>query len=218
MAELIIVVAIICVIAGILLLVNWRKNVYRAHDAKRKADIVNINRAFEEYFNDKGCYPETTILDQCGDAALAPFLDKVPCDPTTKEPYKYVPAQETNLCLGNRLCAKLQDWSDPDITTLGCDAQNGCGWGSYWNYCLATGTSVIPSDFNPDVEPSPTPTPTPSLFGPYACRPGTQFGGVVIIPGVCNNVGDPTAFDCSYSFAESNCQNLCGSVSYWCPR
>lgn len=218
-AELIIVVAIICIIAGILLLVNWRRNVYRAHDARRKEDLIKIQRAFEEYYNDQGCYPPTDIVETCDGNGLAAYsLPKVPCDPTSGQPYLYSPASDSNVCLGNRLCAKLQDWNDPDITTLGCDAVNGCGWGAYWNYCLATGVSVTPSNFDPDVAPTDTPTPTPSLFGPYACRPGTLLGGVVIVAGSCNNVGDPTAFDCPFSYEEDTCQNLCGNASKWCAR
>ncbi len=217
--ELVIVIAIVCIIAGILLLVNWRRNIYRAHDARRKEDLVNIHRAFEEYYNDQGCYPDAEIIDTCGGSGLSAFsMPKIPCDPTTGQPYKYVPANTTNVCLGNRLCAQLQDWNDPDITTLGCDPVNGCGWGSYWNYCLATGTGVTPSNFNPDLAPTDTPTPTPSLFGPYACRPGTNIGSVVLVSGVCNNVGDPANFDCPFSYLESDCQNLCGTISHWCAR
>lgn len=206
--ELLIVVAILAIIAVIFLLVNWRRSIYRAQDARRKTDVANIRRAFEEYYNDNGCYPSLSILSNCGGADLAPYVAKVPCDPTTKAPYKYQPDTETNLCLGNRVCAKLQDWNDPDITSLGCHPTEGCGWGAYWNYCLATGTTVVAPGFIPGTSPTPTATPTPGFAGPYACRRG----------GVCNNVGDPQALGCPQSFAQSDCKNLCGDPWYWCAQ
>lgn len=218
LAELLIVVVIIAILASIFLLVNWKRSIYRANDALRKTDLANIRRAFEEYYTDRGCYPPVDILVTCKDTDLAPYLANIPCDPVTQEPYKYEPDSTTNLCLGNRVCTKLQDWADPDITTLGCDAQAGCGWGAFWNYCLATGTTVTAPGFNPDQTPTPSPSPTPAYFGPYACRPGIIAGGIIVASGTCNNVGDPASFDCPRSFAESDCQDLCGDPDYWCAQ
>lgn len=219
LAELLIVVVIIAILAVLFLLVNWKRNIFRAQDAQRKSDVANIRRAFEEYYNDNGCYPAMDVLDSCGSTAsvVAPYLAKIPCDPTTNEPYKYQPDSDTNVCLGNRVCTKLQDWHDPDITTLGCHAENGCGWGAFWNYCLATGTTVTAPGFDPSVSPTPSPTPTPAYFGPYACRPGTMAGGIPVSSGTCNNVGTPETFGCPRSWAESNCQGMCTlDSSYWC--
>ncbi|MEK7577688.1 MAG: prepilin-type N-terminal cleavage/methylation domain-containing protein [Patescibacteria group bacterium] len=219
LAELLIVVVIIGVIALIFLLMNWRKSIYAGNDVKRKTDIVNIRRAFEEYYNDTNCYPSTDIMLTCGGSGLAPYIDKIPCDPITGKPYLYVPANASNVCLGNRLCTQLQDWSDPDITKLGCDPEAGCGWGAKWNYCISTGTTVLPMDsVGINISPSPSPTPTPSWYGSYACRPGIQVGGVIIMNGQCNNVGDPGAYGCQYSFVETDCQGLCNQIPYWCAQ
>lgn len=206
LVELLIIVVIVGILAAMFLLLNWKRSLWRAYDARRKTDVANVRRAFEEYFNDHNCYPALTVLNTCGSASLAPYLAKIPCDPATKEPYKYQPDSESNLCTGNRVCIKLQDFGDPDITTLGCDARNGCGWGAYWNYCLATGTTVTAPGFNPGVSPTPLPSPTPSYAGSYACRRG----------GVCNNVGDPASLGCPQSWAESNCQGMCSDPAYWC--
>jgi len=205
LTELLIVVAIFAILAAIFLLVNWKRNIYRAQDARRKTDISNIRRAFEEYYNDNSCYPSLEILNDCGSTTsdINTYLKKIPCDPTTKEPYKYQVDSETNLCLGNRVCAKLQDWHDPDITTLGCDAQTGCGWGAYWNYCLATGTTVTAPGFIAGVPLTPTPSPTPSYLGPFACWRGS--------PPTCKNVGDPPGLGCPRGFGDSNCLGLCAT-------
>ena len=209
LAELLIVVAIVAILAVIFLLVSWKRNIYRAHDAQRKTDVANIRRAFEEYYNDKNCYPPLDILNDCWSTTsdISPYLAKIPCDPTTQEPYKYESDSQTNTCVGNRVCTKLQDWADPDITTLGCHPQNGCGWGAYWNYCLATGTTVTAPGFDPGATPTQAPTPTPSYMGPYACTRD----------GVCNNVGDPQTQGCPQSWEESNCQNMCGDPALRCP-
>ena len=55
----------------------------RARDAQRKKDLGRIKVAFEEYFNDKGCYPSQTIINNldCGGTGFAPMLNPWPCDP-----------------------------------------------------------------------------------------------------------------------------------------
>lgn len=221
LAELLIVIVIISILAVMFLMVNWKRSIFRAQDARRKSDIASVRRAFEEYYNDNGCYPSMNVLDSCGSETsdIKAYLRKIPCDPTTKEPYKYQPDSETNMCLGNRVCAKLQDWADPDITTLGCHAEQGCGWGAFWNYCLATGTTVTAPGFNPLVTATPSPSPTPSYSGPYACRPGSYAGGVAVSSATCNNVGTPASYDCPMSWAESDCQGYCTlDTTYWCGR
>lgn len=219
-AELVIVIGIICIIAGMLLLVNWRRSVYRAQDARRKTDVANIRRAFEEYYNDHECYPPADTLDTCGSGSLSPYLSKIPCDPASNTPYKYKSDSDTNMCVGNRVCTQLKDMIDPDIKSLGCNPVTGCGWGAGWNYCLATGTTVTAPGFDSGssslVEVFPTPVRT--FLGVYACRPGTILGSGEVISGACNDVGDPSSFGCPASFSESDCQNHCGNVNYWCAQ
>lgn len=168
--ELLIVVAIIVVLAVIFLLVNWRHQIDRAHDARRKADLAAILRAMEEYYNDKSCYPALTFIDTCGSTDFAPYLPTIPCDPVSREPYRYIPDSDTNLCGGNRVCAKLRNASDPDIAEFGCHPANGCGWGAGWNYCLANGTTVTAPGFDPGAG-TPTPTPTPPGGGAPTSTP-----------------------------------------------
>jgi prepilin-type N-terminal cleavage/methylation domain-containing protein len=179
LTELLIVVSIV-VLLLLLLLINLRTQIKRANDSHRKADLNRIQKAFEEYVNDKRCYPGQDVLSVCEGTTLAPHLPRVPCDPVTRTPYLYVPG--TDQCNGYRVCAKLEDKNDPDITRLGCHPDNGCGWGAGYNYCISIGYGVTPDGFNPDVAPTSTPTPTPAWNGPYACTPG----------GSCNYYGDPT--------------------------
>jgi len=179
LTELLIVISIV-VLLLLLLLVNLRTQIKRANDSHRKADLNRIQKAFEEYVNDKRCYPPEGILDDCDSSTLSPFLERVPCDPVSRTPYLHVPG-DSNLCGGYRVCAQLEDKNDPDIVRIGCHPDNGCGWGAGYNYCVSVGYGVTPDGYNPNVAPDATPTPTPSWNGPYACTP----------QGACNYYGDP---------------------------
>lgn len=194
--EILIVVSILVLIT-ILLLVNVLTQIHKTNDSRRKTDLYKIQKAFEEYFNDKQCYPSLAILDSCGSASLAPYLPAVLCDPITKVPYLYMVGQPS-VCSGYRVCTKLENLNDPDITRIGCDPVQGCGWASGYNYCVSAGlptTTTIPGGGGGEEEPIPgTPTATPEP-GFYACSPG----------GGCNNYADPVAAGCPVTYAAPGC-------------
>ncbi len=205
LVELLIFVAIIIIIL-LLILLNLKTQIARGRDAKRKADLNRIQKTFEEYYNDREQYPNGGILDNCGSQDLAPYLESVPCDPATREPYLYAPVDP--LSAGYRVCTKLEDKSDPDITRIGCHPENGCGYGAGYNYCLAVGTSVTPSGFDPFAAPTPTPTPTPSYQGKYACTPG----------GDCNEYDNPAdpKYGCPISWAFTCPAGACANSANRC--
>jgi len=65
----------------------------KARDAQRKKDLARIKIAFEEYFNDKGCYPDGDMVEQlmtksnCDTTVFKPWLSSWLCDPNGT-PYK----------------------------------------------------------------------------------------------------------------------------------
>lgn len=196
--ELLIVLALIILIF-IILLINIRTQIARGHDIKRKADLHNVQKAFEEYANDKACFPLADALANCGSADLAPYIAQVPCDPVGKNnTYLYV-VGDPNACTEYHLCAKLEDLTDPDIKRLGCDPIQGCGWGAGYNYCVAEGASVVAPGFVPGALPGgggvgggggmPTPTATP-IPGMWAC---TRAGD-------CNGYSDPVGAGCPVTY------------------
>ena len=199
--EILIVVAIIALIL-VFLLINFKTQIDKGYDAQRKNDLTGIRKAFEEYYNDHDCYPPADILNTCGGTQLQPYLTKIPCDPSSKQPYLYVP--EGNVCAGYRTCTQLRVDSDPDIGALGCNPVTGCGWGEGYNYCISSGVSVTAAGFDPMALPTPTSAPPP---GGYACSPG----------GVCNSYGPPWIWMCPITFADPNCLNLCGPLANRCP-
>lgn len=205
--ELMLVMAIIAIVL-ILALIGIRIQITRGFDAKRKADLADIRRAFEEYYNDKGCYPPAAILNNCGSGDLRPYMNLVPCDPVTKRPYVYVPLAG-NECGGYVACASLGDLQDRDIEQIGCGPITGCGWGSGYNYCLANGMSVLAPGFDPLAgTPTPTLSPTPAP-GRYACSPG----------GVCNDygsLGNAQGAGCPVTYADIFCEGDCIDNANWC--
>lgn len=201
LTELLIVVAIIAILAAMFLLVNWKQQILKGYDIKRKADLTKIRRSFEEYYNDKNKYPDTASLTNCAGNTLAPYIPKIPCDPTTTEPYLYVLDAEDGSA-GFRVCAKLQNLADPDITDLNCDPVSGCGWGEGYNYCLASGTTVTPPGFTPAA----SPTPTSTYAGPYACTPA----------GDCNYYDNPALHGCPVSWAGSCPPGACANPANRC--
>ncbi len=208
--EILIVVSILLLLLFLVML-NFKTQLNRANDAKRKTDLQKIQKAYEEYFNDKGCYPDQWVLRSCGGNGLDPYLPKIPCDPVTKLPYLYVPGSP-RVCSGYRVCTKLEDTKDPDITRIGCDPVSGCGFLPGYNYCVASGYESTSAGggyatvFDPALW-TPTPTVPPIFAGAYACRQDGQ----------CNDVGDPQSLGCPASFADPNCSNNCDNPAYRCP-
>lgn len=86
--ELLVVTVIL---AGLMVMsimaLNPRLLVDKGSDSKRKSDLNKIRTAFEEYFNDKGSYPDVktwNVKSNCGKEVeeMAPYLKEWPCDPT----------------------------------------------------------------------------------------------------------------------------------------
>lgn len=126
MIEMLLVVAILGILFAILLSLLGSGQMGKARDAERKGGLADIKVAFEEYYNDNGCYPPPEILDNCGSSDLAPYLNEIPCDPATVQPYVYVPYPDTtDTCGGYRVYAALEYEADPVVRELSCET--GCG-------------------------------------------------------------------------------------------
>ena len=83
LVELLTVIAIIGILASIIL-VNLQGAKQKGRDAKRTADIKNIQLALAEYYNDTLKYPTNL-------STLSPtYLSVVPTDPLTNAGYFYV--------------------------------------------------------------------------------------------------------------------------------
>jgi prepilin-type N-terminal cleavage/methylation domain-containing protein len=97
LVELLIVMTIVVILAMIAISIfNASGVLNKARDAQRKKDLSRIKVAFEEYFNDKGCYPsETEYVSElnkktnCQTNIFSQWLSIWPCDPN-KTPYTVI--------------------------------------------------------------------------------------------------------------------------------
>lgn len=98
----------------------------RGSDAQRKKDLNRIKVAFEEYFSDKGFFPDDALMfdlnkkSNCGSSTVfAPYLVPWPCDPDGN-PY-FVMTE-----VGNRFRAvtNLKNTKDKDIPVGWYDRTN----------------------------------------------------------------------------------------------
>lgn len=103
--ELLIIISMIVLLASaFILLFNPKTQIDKANDGRRRAELSSLKKIFEDWYNDKGCYPlppqvcydaayqrskdvtfGTYVCHICGNQSaspsLSPYLSKLPCDP-----------------------------------------------------------------------------------------------------------------------------------------
>jgi len=124
--ELLVVIGILVILAIMILLVlNPMTQIKKAHDGKRKADLVKFRNALEDYYNDHNCYPNE--LDE-----LAPdYMSQVPTDPSPSQSYAYSRPD----CDTYRIYVSLEYEQDPTIAEAGCESGCGPGGGTEGGIC-----------------------------------------------------------------------------------
>lgn len=121
LVEILVVMAIIVLLAMAMVggvdpigLVN------KARDAQRKKDVNRIKVAFEEYYNDKGCYPDSETISlltasaNCGSKVFSPWLSTWPCDPN-KIPYTIMTGYDNKCPKWYKILTSLENKNDKDI-------------------------------------------------------------------------------------------------------
>lgn len=207
--ELLIAVAVVSLlsVAG---LMGFQSSQSRGRDAQRKSDLERIKIAFEDYYNDNQCYPPLGSLQACRSTELQPYLQSIPCDPMTGEPYLYLPL--SNACSGYRVHAQLETLDDPAIAKLNCSGTQGCGYG--YNYGIAAGVAVA--------DPNATPLPSPLASPSPVASPSTPSGPIYVYAcdtgGTCNRYedGHPFLVNCPVTFPSNNCNNECSNPVFHC--
>lgn len=216
--ELLVVIAILATLL-IISFGSWRNQIDKARDADRKADLQRLSVAFEDYFNDHECYPPAAWFDapdDCGSDNLQPYLDKIPCDPVTKQPY-YL---EHSDCRGYRLLVTLDYNQDPVIASLNCQGALACGYGANYNYGIASGNLTVANPDNPAASASPTTSPpasalpTPSLSPSASPAPVNYYA--CNLTGSCTYRGTNPPPGCGSYYWPDNCQVDCADPIYQC--
>ncbi len=142
--ELLIVIMILGLLAA-LVTGNFFTSLKKGRDAKRKADLEQVQRAVEMFYEDKGVYPLTSDLvlgsklcetSECAGTEKV-YMQKVPNDPISGKTYQYLSSDGTNYklfaCLENNLQILPYESSGYLITCGDCKNQAGsqvtCVWG-----------------------------------------------------------------------------------------
>jgi type II secretion system protein G len=150
--ELLIVIMILGVLAA-LITGNFFTSLKKGRDSKRKADLEQISRALEMYYEDKRAYPTFNIFAQtgyqlCGSGLVAPsssctagekaYMLKMPNDPISGKDYEYLSSDGTDYklftCLENKLQILPYESTESTLTCGNCrnptdTADVECVWG-----------------------------------------------------------------------------------------
>ncbi len=130
--ELIIIITILGILAA-MISGNFITSLKKGRDARRKADLEQIQRALEMYYEDKKAYPLTadwTFGGQFTDLASGKiYMVKVPNDPISGKSYEYQSNgsyYKLYACLENdqQILPYLSTGSSLTCTTQ-CKAPNG---------------------------------------------------------------------------------------------
>jgi len=145
----------------------------KGQDGKRKHELTQLNKVFEDYYNDKQCYPKPgevcyntispTTCNICGNESappsfsiFSPYLSRLPCDP--RQPTKkYLYQVDNSSCpTWYRIYTTLSNTVDPVIVSVGCS--NGCGPtdDKSYNYGVTSPNTDLEKNF----------------INQYACLPG----------------------------------------------
>ena len=148
--ELLIIVALIAIVAtAFLVLLNPMQQINKARDSQKKSDLDLLKKTFEDYYNDKSCYPrinevcynakpvyastEAITCNICGNktappnfANFSPYLPHLPCD--SQSPIKDYLYQVDEIACPKwyRIYSELYNKDDSAINDLTCDGES-CG-------------------------------------------------------------------------------------------
>jgi general secretion pathway protein G len=87
--ELLVVILIIGILAvGTISLINPKEQIQKGLDARRKADLAQVQRALELYYHDNNQYPTSGTIVWGG--TWQPYMGSVPDDPVSSKQYVYI--------------------------------------------------------------------------------------------------------------------------------
>lgn len=126
LVELLIVIGIIGIlVSGVVFALNPVGQLQKANDAKRKADLGQLQKALEQYYNDNGKYPTNTATYQISGAnwgsSWGNYIQTVPKDPSSAKKYVYV---TNGTQQAYWLYTSLDSINDPQLCNSGSACTN----------------------------------------------------------------------------------------------
>lgn len=197
LVEFIIVIALLMLLAIITVsALNPGLLTERARDAQRKKDAARIRVAFEEYFNDKGCFPTQAVVDtlECDQNGFQPWLSIWPCDPNGQKYYIYT--DNSSCPRSYRILTNLKNKTDKQIQS---------NWYTqYANYRFGDGSLTV-NDVNYGVSSQNVSWFMESV--PAYCY--TSFTGCFTSPALGSCSALPSGNDQLNSYVNENCLPEC---------
>lgn len=156
LVEILIVIAILLIMIAILIgILNPIALINKAKDSRRKKDLSRIRVAFEEYFNDKGCYPnnipDLNLRDQlnddnnCGSSSVfGNWLKPWPCDPNGNA-YEVLTGYGDTCPKWFKIRATLENKKDSSINIVALTENDS-------NYAISSG-NITPGGYLGDNNP-----------------------------------------------------------------
>lgn len=151
LVEILVVMAILLIMVMILVgILNPIALVNKARDSRRKKDLNRIKVAFEEFYNDKGCYPNETTRRQltdennCGSDIFEDWLKPWPCDPNGKS-YEIWTGYDVDCPQMFKILTVLENKNDVAINIAGVSELD-------YNYGVSSGNISI-GDYTGDNDP-----------------------------------------------------------------
>lgn len=168
----------------------------KGRDAQRKKDAGRIRVAFEEYFNDKGCFPTQATIDalECNESGFKPWLSIWPCDPNGQKYYVFTDG--SNCPRSYQILVNLKNRQDKQIQSGWYDQSTNIKFGD---------GSLTINDVNYGVSSQNTAWNAESV--PAHCY--TSFTGCYTSPspGTCNAL--PSGTDQLNSYVNEDCLSEC---------
>jgi prepilin-type N-terminal cleavage/methylation domain-containing protein len=128
--ELLITIGIVMITAAFLVAyIDPVGQFQKSNDAKRKSDLAQIQKALEQYYQDKGVYPQS-ISNQIKDfqsglpiiwgSSWVPYMNILPADPSSSRSYVYYASCVSLVnCQSYWLYASLEKAKDPQACNNG---------------------------------------------------------------------------------------------------
>ncbi len=201
--ELIMVVSILAIMVLVAVgTINPVGLVNKGNDTRRKADLKAIRTAFEEYYSDRNCYPNNTVIEElvktenCGSRVFSPWLSVWPCDPKGG-PY-YLVAGNSGCPNFYAVMTKLDNVRDGAIPD---------GWGEHYSGKIPVGGYTV-DQVNFGLSSS-----NYSWYTTVACQSGVC--SIRTANNGCSQVASCTAPNCYQGGGVSGCDEEC--VAAACP-
>lgn len=158
---MVVMMLLVLLIIGVLALFKPQEQVAKAKDAKRKNDLNELRKVFEDWYSDKGCYPKksevcynnlsSTTCEICTSQPTSPSLESytkaVICDPDPSlKNYLYETNGYANCPTAFLVYTKLSATYAVENDPYNCTALHACGPSPSfgYDYLVMSSNAVIP--------------------------------------------------------------------------